>query len=61
MLATTAGLPLTISLCFTGKRRLPWTTRIMLGFWDYSGRDYYGPNGVESGAVKAMVDRLLGP
>jgi poly(3-hydroxybutyrate) depolymerase len=30
-------------------------------FWGYSGPDYYGKNGKQMRAVKAMVDRLLGP
>ncbi len=30
-------------------------------FWGYSGLGYHGQNGKQMRAVKAMVDRLLGP
>jgi hypothetical protein len=30
-------------------------------FWGYSGREYYGQNGRQMRATKAMMDRLLGP
>jgi poly(3-hydroxybutyrate) depolymerase len=30
-------------------------------FWGYSGPGYYGQEGIQMRAVKAMVDRILGP
>jgi hypothetical protein len=30
-------------------------------FWGYSGLGYYGQNGKQMRAVKAMIDRLIGP
>jgi hypothetical protein len=61
-LATTAGLRPTPLSCFIRKRRLRRTTQIAAGiFWGYTGQDYYGQNGRQMRAVKAMVDRLFGP